>query len=70
MFPTSVTKEKMSNQTLIPRRRVIEEKCFEKMDLDTLFAIFYFQRVKINESMEIAYYYYRAHMISSCLQKS
>lgn len=45
MFPTVLTKEKTTNQTLLPKRRMIEEKSFEKMDVDTLFAIFFFQKV-------------------------
>ena len=44
-MPNLVTKEKANNRILLPKRRIVEQKCFEKMKNETLFAIFYFQKV-------------------------
>lgn len=52
-MPTPIAKEKASNKILLPKQRIIEQKSFEKMKNETLFAIFYFQKVIDNAYSDI-----------------
>jgi len=42
LYPCAFHKEKVSTKTIYPKRKITDEKLFEKFDLDTLFFIFYF----------------------------
>jgi len=46
VYPNSITKEKISTKNIYPKRRIVGEHMFERFDVDTLFFIFYFQKVK------------------------
>lgn len=41
-FPTSAVKEKISSKSLFPKYKMLNENIIEKLDIDTLFFIFYF----------------------------
>jgi CCR4-NOT transcriptional regulation complex NOT5 subunit len=44
-FPSSVVKEKISTKSLFPKYKMINENIFERLDMETLFFIFYFFKV-------------------------
>ena len=44
-YPTPITKERVGTKTVYPKKKFIDEHIFEKLDVDTLFFIFYFQKV-------------------------
>jgi len=43
-LPIALSKEKINTKTVFPKRKIVEEALFEKLDIDTLFFIFYFQK--------------------------
>jgi CCR4-NOT transcriptional regulation complex NOT5 subunit len=43
-YPLPLMKEKVSTKTVFPKKKMVDEKLFEKLDIDTLFFIFYFQK--------------------------
>lgn len=43
-YPTPITKERVGTKTVYPKKKFIDEHIFEKLDVDTLFFIFYFQK--------------------------
>ena len=53
MMPTSAKKEglRTSTHSIFPSYRMIDESVISKMELDTVFFIFYFQKVKIKKSI-------------------
>lgn len=47
-YPTEQGKETNYPKSLFPKRKLMNEQVFEKMDIDTLFFIFYSQKVKFH----------------------
>lgn len=47
-FPSSPIKERINNSSMFIKYKMLNESIFDKLDLETLFFIFYFQKVKKN----------------------
>jgi CCR4-NOT transcriptional regulation complex NOT5 subunit len=45
-FPSSPIKERINNSSMFIKYKMLNESIFDKLDLETLFFIFYFQKVK------------------------
>ncbi len=41
-YPSGIAKEKISIKSLFPKYKMLNEAVFDKLDLETLFFIFYF----------------------------